>query len=88
MLRTEGPPDDLLVVVRATQDDRQLAEVEIAHDGAESALVYVVADGDAQVIVHGVSVFTRQEASTRPRCSGGSRSLRASSPSPSRASSY
>ena len=57
MLRAEDPPDDLLVVVRATPDDRRLAAVEIAHDAAESALVYVVADGDAHVILHGVSVF-------------------------------
>ena len=57
MLRAEDPPDDLLVVVRATPGDRQLAEIKIAEDAAASALVYVVTDGAEQVILHGVSVF-------------------------------
>ena len=61
MVRPDGPADDLLVVVRATPADRELAVAKIAEDAEESARVYVVAEGDTTVILHGVSVFAHRQ---------------------------
>jgi hypothetical protein len=60
MLRPETVPDDLLVVVRATPADREVAIATIADDAEESARIYVVAEADTIVILHGVSVFAHR----------------------------
>jgi hypothetical protein len=61
MLRAEPPPDDLLVVLRATPLDVDQAVAEIAEDAGESASVYVVTFDDRTELLHGVSVFAQRD---------------------------
>jgi hypothetical protein len=58
LVRSAAPPDDLLVVIRATPNDRSAAIDAIVATAAESAGTYVVTtpDGRVEVLV-GVSVF-------------------------------
>jgi hypothetical protein len=61
MLRDEAPPDDLLVVLRATPSDVDEAISEIADDAGESANVYVVTIDGRTELLHGVSVFAQRD---------------------------
>ena len=61
MLRAEAPPDDLLVVLRATPSDVDEAVTQAVKDAAGSALTYlVVIEGRAEIL-HGVSVFAHRD---------------------------
>jgi hypothetical protein len=61
MLRAEPPPDDLLVVLRASPTDVDEAVDEVAEDAEESANVYVVTISGRTELLHGVSVFAQRD---------------------------
>ena len=61
MVRPEGSPDELLVVVRATPANRDVAVAKIADDAEKSARVYVVAEREAMVVLHGGSVCAHRD---------------------------
>lgn len=61
MVRTEEPPDDLIVVVRATPADPEIALEEIVADAAGSADVYLLEINGRSEILHGVSVFAHRD---------------------------
>lgn len=60
MLRPEGPPDDVTLLIRATPASVDEAIVDMAEDALESAAVYEVdRPGGERVALYGVSVFAR-----------------------------
>lgn len=61
LLRADDPPNDLLVVIRATPADRELAIDEMIEDAELSSCQYVVeAIPGARELLYGVSVFARR----------------------------
>ncbi|HUP71343.1 MAG TPA: hypothetical protein VM142_16240 [Acidimicrobiales bacterium] len=61
LLRTDEPPHDLLVVIRATPADREAAIDEMVEDAELSSRQYVVeAIPKAREVLYGVSVFARR----------------------------
>lgn len=60
MLRTEGPPDDATLLIRAIPASIDEAVVDVAEDALESAAVYEVERPSGErVALYGVSVFAR-----------------------------
>ena len=57
MVRPGPPPDDLVVVLRATPGSLEAALDDIADAAVRSAAVYVVEDGADRHLLFGVSVF-------------------------------
>jgi hypothetical protein len=61
MLRPDGPPDDVTLLMRATPAAVDEAVLDIAEDALESAAVYEVdRPGGERVALYGVSVFARR----------------------------
>jgi hypothetical protein len=61
MLRDEAAADDLTVLLRATQADRELAATQIAEDALVSAETYLVLTASgAQAVLYGVSMYARR----------------------------
>jgi len=57
MVRPGPPPDDLVIVLRATPGALDEALVNITAAALQSAAVYVVEEGGARHVLFGVSVF-------------------------------
>lgn len=58
LLRNEPPPDDLVLLLRATGGDIEGAIADIARDARDSASIYAVELGEGQrEVLHGASVF-------------------------------
>ena len=57
MVRPGPPPDDLVVVLRASPGSMEAAVDDITDAALQSAAVYVVEDGPARHPLFGVSVF-------------------------------
>ncbi len=57
MVRPGPPPDDLVVVLRATPGSLEAALDDIADAALQSAAIYVVEDGPIRCLLFGVSVF-------------------------------
>lgn len=61
MLREEGPPDDLVLVIRACPATREECVADIVADALRSGRLYVVADpAGGREVLFGVSVFARR----------------------------
>ena len=62
LIRPDGPPDDLMIVIRATPNSRTEAAEQIADSASLSARVYVIelAEGIRHVLF-GVSVFAHPD---------------------------
>lgn len=65
MLRPEGPPDDMALLIRAMPASIDEAILDIAEDALESAAVYEVERlGGGRVALYGVSVFARSRGAS------------------------
>jgi len=57
MVRPGPPPDDVVLVLRATPGSVETALSDLAAAALQSAAAYVVEDGPARYLLFGVSVF-------------------------------
>lgn len=62
LIRSDGPPDDLMMVIRATPNSRTEAAADIADSASLSAHVYIIelAEG-VRHLLFGVSVFAHPD---------------------------